>query len=79
MANTDERLKRLAEQEKGCYATHVGNSIFAAQEALKARDALRRIRDVCNPETSFTRAVSKPVLNAMVKLIDEILEGLING
>jgi len=47
---------------------------FITQKALEARDALRRIRDVCNPETPFTRAVSKPVLKAMAELIDKVLE-----
>ena len=72
VANTDERLKALKERtiKDGIH----DNLRFAAQKALEAREALRRIRDVCNPETPFTRAVSKPVLKAMVELIDKVLE-----
>ena len=72
MANTDEKLQSLARAEKESYI-HVSRAIFAAQKAIEARDALKRIRDVCNPETPFTRAVSKPVLKAMVELIDKVL------
>lgn len=75
MANTDERLKTILESKAFyCDCKKVQDVDFAAQKALEARDALRRIRDVCNPETPFTRAVSKPVLKAMAELIDKVLE-----
>ena len=74
MANTDERLKAILESKAFyCDCKKVQDVDFAAQKALEARDALRRIRDVCNPETPFTRAVSKPVLKAMAELIDKVL------
>ena len=89
MANTDERLRAIVEQAGELITTKTflrdyaardyvisaaAEAPFAAQKAIEARDALRRIRDVCEPETPFTRAVSKPVLKAMVELIDGILE-----
>ena len=81
MANTDERLKEIAEKTvrwdspEGFWDTVTHDDVrFITQKAIEAWDALRRIRDVCNPETPFTRAVSKPVLKAMVELIDKVLE-----
>ena len=72
MANTDKRLKALKERtiKDGIH----DNLRFAAKKALEARDALRKIREVSEPDQPFTRAVSKPVLKAMVELIDKVLE-----
>jgi Zn-finger nucleic acid-binding protein len=105
MANTDERLKAIAdienhfngwwcprcnrslqpvevtseERHDGCGESVVWldddgvDSIFAAQKALEARDALQRIREATEMGQPFASAVSRPVLKAMVELIDKVL------
>ena len=69
------------ERHDGCGEEIVGldengvDSIFAAQKALEAREALQRIREATEMGQSFARAVSRPVLKAMVELIDKVLAG----
>lgn len=86
MANTDERLKETFELNKdaaesgGNKATDyyidgvLKNLVFTAAKAIEARDALRIIRDACNPEQPFNRTISRDVLKAVVERINKVLE-----
>ena len=67
------------ERHDGCGGQLIGldedgvDSVFAAQEAIKARDALRRIREVASDQP-FANSSQRRIWKAAVDLCNKILE-----